>query len=274
MKNTNTNTTRPPCAGDVILALDGPNIGKLAVIEGIGYKKADDWFMVCFDASAHRYETIINDELVPSVSCSGGPSFFLNIENLVFSGEKITRSFWNSKIDEVDKTFKLNVNLWLYSTNKPLGVQMHQSTILKSMSDLHLLKNNVQDAYAHLQNQANRFHLTLESYSDYEVKRGEYLICPTWKRFHPSHDHMAKFIIEHYYSFKAIQIFEHEEPVGCGYLYTTGKGIAFRNKSELDNWINAYQLKIKEDKGAWDSILIEPNIDIDSWAPLTLVLPH
>lgn len=51
--------------------------------------------------------------------------------------------------------------------------------------------------------------------------------------------------------FDCAYITEHPKPVGCGYLYTSGRyGKAWRNKRELDGFLKTYQVK-EEQRNGW-----------------------
>ncbi len=53
--------------------------------------------------------------------------------------------------------------------------------------------------------------------------------------------------------YRTILVTEHSSPVGCGYLYTTGHGEAWRNKIELDQFLARYHA-VEEPYSAWPNM--------------------
>ena len=100
-----------PLPGDIVILTDKcmwVEAGRKAIIEGkVGQPQPS--YMICFDASAFRNETVIY--------CSGGPSPFVLSEDLKYGG-KTTENFWKWK--DVPRAggglqYQMEVSLWYWN---------------------------------------------------------------------------------------------------------------------------------------------------------------
>ncbi|EJC7176260.1 hypothetical protein DC915_RS03245 [Vibrio parahaemolyticus] len=270
--NQNHDQNVQPKRGDIIVPLCGPYIGRKGLIERLYLQDNGSYdIQFGFNLRAHKQPGDFS-----RISCSGGPCDGTNTNALTFVGTA-QQTFWCYKDGYVDAgngvEYSETVNVWCY---KPEFVKQRTSLghEFDSFNELLEHHNFITQQSQKLTDEINSIHSKLSSVEFYRVYRGEHLKKAKegqWDNgFHQ--DVIGRAIFDAYSHNLKLMISEHDKPVGCGYLYTTGDGWALRNKSEFDLVLNAYNLKVDEERGPWGQILLIPNIDVDTWKPLSVEL--
>jgi hypothetical protein len=253
-----------PQAGDVVLCLEGPEIGRYAVIEGaVGVEK--DTFMMCFNASAFRD--------AKSVSCSGGPSYQPSSLELEFSGRKIKRTFWKWRDGTAGagngESYELEVNLW-YQRRAAVWFNFRP---IRGLDDLKAYDVQCNQAYDDIRSEMDALKVNTDDY--YRVMRGDHLIAEYREFYDLLWESEANIIIDAYQRHVTLSLVWHDEPIGCGYVATmkvigSSNQTAFRSANDVRTFLDAYGLSIEPDvTGPWGQQVIKPALD--NWKPLTLV---
>jgi hypothetical protein len=255
-----------PKAGDVVLCLEGSEVGKYAVIDGrIEVEK--DAYEICFNANAFRDDK--------SVSSSGGPVYIPPVTELVFSGRTIERTFWKWRDgfagagNGVD--YSLTVNLWYYRRKSV----WNKFRALKSIDDLEVYNQQSDQALDNVRREMDT--LNVDTLNPYRVMRGNHLVTEFREFYNPLSEYHANIIIDAYQRHSVLSLTWHDEPIGCGYIATlcvigSSKKTAFRSAAEVGDFLDAYGLKVEPDvMGPWEQQAIIPKLD--NWKPLRLITP-
>lgn len=254
-----------PLPGDVVIPLSGQQVGKQGLIERF-YE--DGGVEVGFNVSAYKVKGKRT-----GVQCSGGPFFNPSIDELELIGT-VSRKFWyfpNGQGAGMGEEYFEDVNVWSCKTKtSELSNSLNHEFV--SYSDYLVHYEAIKKARKTLAEQAKNITDKIDIKDFYEVSRGDRQIKSKTFEFGNgfSSDNLGDKLITCYQKNECFQVFQHDEPVGCGYLYTTSHDIAFKNKEELDASIKAYGLKVSEKEGSWNSLLLVPNIDCENWLPLNI----
>ncbi|MEZ8733837.1 hypothetical protein [Vibrio sp. 10N.239.312.D08] len=254
-----------PLPGDVVIPLSGQQVGKQGLIERIYGDKSSQ---VGFNVSAYKVKGARS-----GVQCSGGPFISPNIHELELIGTT-NRKFWynpNGSGYGQGEEYLEEVNVWAFMPKyNELSNSLNHEFV--SYSDYLVHYEAIKKARNTLAEQAKIITDQIRSKDFYEVSRGDRQIKSKTFEFGNgfSSDYLGEKLITCYQKNECFQVFQHDEPVGCGYLYTTSHGIAFKNKEELNATIKAYGLKVSEKEGSWNSLLLVPNIDCENWLPLNI----
>lgn len=254
-----------PLPGDIVIPLSGQQVGKQGLIERL-YE--DGLTEVGFNVSAYKVKGQRS-----GIQCSGGPFISPNINKLELIGTA-NREFWHnpngSGVGQREDYIE-EVNVWaIWPKYQELSNSLNHE--FASYSDYLVHYEAIKKARNTLAEQAKIITDQIDSKDFYEVSRGDRQIKSKTFEFGNgfSSDNLGEKLITCYQKNECFQVFQHDEPVGCGYLYTTDLGIAFRNKEDLDAAIKAYGLKVSEKEGSWNSLLLIPNIDCENWLPLNI----
>jgi hypothetical protein len=244
-----------PQAGDIVICTSGVNIGHIACLGGVvGHVK--DSFHMTFNFNA------FNDGDV--VSCSGGSSFDVNIEDLIPTGREYFARFWKWKDGIAGKgngeDYQKNVALWEYKSVKP-----HALYPGMSVKDVLYRKSLNFDADI----------VTPEKGSgcSFAPMRGDYtftnMLFPEEIGVRRYYDSAGASLFEAAKYFKSIYLHQSKYAVGCGYHYIitidSSSFTAFRTEDELISFINAYKLiKVKGIRDGQFNLI--PNLEVNTWS--------
>ncbi|MDA0152177.1 hypothetical protein OH460_07685 [Vibrio sp. Makdt] len=258
-----------PKRGDIVIPLSGLKIGQHGMIDTFYHENDDDHtttISIGFHVSAYKVEGNFN-----SVQCSGGPFTGTTHDQLTLIGTK-QQQFWdfrNGAGAGMGVQYTEEVNVWTYKPTEELRICLNRS--FDSYEAMISHDKTVSEKASIIQTEVQQTIKATNEVDFYKVCRGGYLITDKksdWSNGFNT-DYKFKVIFSSYNRNQHICIAEHEEPVGCGYLYT-GDGFAFRNKVELNAFIEAYNLTISDIRGPWDQLMLIPNINIDEWKQLNI----
>ncbi len=259
-----------PAKGDIIIPLGGFDIGKPATIDRF-YENEIGAIQVSFGFNVRTQKKQGDFQ---SVCCSGGPFESTNHLNLTHVGKAENR-FWDWKDGTMGAgngyEYTEEVNVWCYT---PLhdDPKVSINRCCASFSELKDQLSFYGEQYERFHEEVNGPRMQTSGLDCYRVCRGARVIKEKLGQydngFHT--DVIGEAIFEAYRTNKKIALTEHDEPIGCGYLYSTGKGWALRDKAELDAVIDAYNLTVSEERGHYGQLLLIPNINVCEWKPLTI----